>query len=163
MRLTDEVLRKMVQFYRGDPRRIQHFIKVHSFAAYIGRQEGLDAGTQEILEIAALVHDIGIKSAEKKYGSAPGKLQELEGPPEARRLLEGTGMDPQAVDRVCFLVSRHHTCSDVDGPDHRILLEADFLVNCYEDQFSPEAARSVLQSVFRTRTGIGLLTEMLGL
>ena len=163
MKLTDKVFGRMCCFYRGDPRRIQHFVKVHSFAAYIGRAEGLDAQTQETLEVAALVHDIGIKPAEKKYGSAAGKFQELEGPAEARRLLAGTEMRPEAVERVCLLVSRHHTYTDVLGIDHRILLEADFLVNCFEDNVRPDAARAFREQVFRTKTGTQLLTTMFSL
>ena len=61
---------KMMQYYAGDPKRIQHFIKVHSLASYIGKQEHLDAKTQQILETAALVHDIGIQAAEQKYHTA---------------------------------------------------------------------------------------------
>ena len=32
---------KMTEYYRGDPKRIQHFIKVYEFARVIGRAEGL--------------------------------------------------------------------------------------------------------------------------
>ena len=38
----DNVFLKMVEMYEGQPERIQHFTKVHSYAAYIGRQEKLD-------------------------------------------------------------------------------------------------------------------------
>ena len=34
----DNVFLKMVEMYEGQPERIQHFTKVHSYAAYIGRQ-----------------------------------------------------------------------------------------------------------------------------
>ena len=52
---------KMIEYYSGDPKRIQHFTKVHSYARLIGQLEHLSDDTQNILEIAALVHDIGIK------------------------------------------------------------------------------------------------------
>ncbi|HBC26771.1 MAG TPA: phosphohydrolase, partial [Ruminococcaceae bacterium] len=51
----------MIDYYAGDPKRIQHFIKVYHFAKMIGEMERVDARTQEILEVSALVHDIGIK------------------------------------------------------------------------------------------------------
>ena len=79
MEKQDLLYQNMTAFYRGDPARIQHFVKVHSFAAYIGRQEGLSDALQAVLEAAALVHDIGILPAEEKYGSCDGKLQEQEG------------------------------------------------------------------------------------
>ena len=58
----------MISFYRGDPARIQHFMKVRGFAKLIGEEEGLDEKTLYILEAAACVHDIGIRPALEKYG-----------------------------------------------------------------------------------------------
>ena len=77
----------MVAYNACDARRIHHFIKVYGFAKMIGETEGLDADTQEILEIAALTHDIGIRNSERKYGNCSGAHQQEEGPPEARALL----------------------------------------------------------------------------
>ena len=71
----EELCECMIEYYEGDPKRIQHFIKVHSFAAMIGQKENLDETTQFILEAAAYTHDIGIKPAEEKYGRCDGKLQ----------------------------------------------------------------------------------------
>ena len=51
----------MIEYYRGDAKRIQHFIKVYNFASLLGRQEQLDEETLFILETAAIVHDIGIR------------------------------------------------------------------------------------------------------
>lgn len=79
-----EIARRMVAYNAGDARRIHHFIKVYGFAKMIGETEGLDADTQEILEIAALTHDIGIRNSERKYGNCSGAHQQEEGPPEAR-------------------------------------------------------------------------------
>ena len=76
----DLVLKKMIAYDAGDARRIQHFLKVHTYAALIGREEQLPPDVQERLEVAAILHDIGIHAAEKKYGSAAGKYQEIEGP-----------------------------------------------------------------------------------
>ena len=55
------LLKEMIRYYARDPKRIQHFIKVHDFAGMIGKLEGLEDDEQNILEIAAIVHDIGIK------------------------------------------------------------------------------------------------------
>ena len=56
-----QVTKAMIDYYKGDPKRIQHFLKVHAYAKLIGEQEGLDKKTLDILEVAALTHDIGIK------------------------------------------------------------------------------------------------------
>lgn len=83
----DMLYQKMVEYYSGDPKRIQHFVKVHSFAKQIGHSERLDSDAMFVLEAAALVHDIGIKPSEMKYGSCNGKLQEQEGPSVAKEML----------------------------------------------------------------------------
>ena len=33
---------KMIEYDKGSPKRIQHFLKVHAFARMIGIEEGLD-------------------------------------------------------------------------------------------------------------------------
>ena len=158
-----EVVRRMVLFDKGDARRIQHFLKVYMFAALIGKMEGLPPEQQEILEIAAILHDIGIIPAEKKYGTSNGKLQEQEGPAYARALLqEAGGYPPELIDRVCVLIAHHHTYEGVDGPDWQILLEADFLVNSFEKNMPEEAIKKMRSRVFKTGSGIAMLNNQYG-
>ena len=64
----DELFLQMIAFFSGDPKRIQHFMKVHSFARIIGTKEGLDETSLFILEAAAYTHDIGIRPADSRYG-----------------------------------------------------------------------------------------------
>lgn len=56
---------EMIRLYSGDPKRIQHFCKVHSYAKLIAEMEHVDADTLFILEAAALTHDIGIHLCEE--------------------------------------------------------------------------------------------------
>ena len=153
MEKIDLLEQKMMMFNHQDPMRIQHLMKVHRFAQMIGRMEKLDAHTQLITECAALVHDIGIRPAEEKYGRSDGKLQEQEGPAYARAMLEELGMEPEDIERICYLVGHHHTYSSIDGIDYQILVEADFLVNFYEDQFGEKEIKSAFKKVFRTASG----------
>ena len=153
----------MILFDRGDARRIQHFLKVYQFAALIGKLEGLSPEQQEILEIAAILHDIGIIPSEKKYGISNGKLQEQEGPAYARELLNRIGgYGQEFIDWVCFLIAHHHTYEGVDGLDWQILLEADFLVNSFEKNMPEDAIKKFRASVFRTKSGIALLNNQYG-
>ena len=64
----DDLFMDMIAYYDGDPKRIQHFTKVHSYARLIGIGEELDDASLFILEAAAYTHDIGIRVAEEKYG-----------------------------------------------------------------------------------------------
>ena len=161
--LTREVCRRMIQFDQGDAKRIQHFLKVHAFAQLIAQGERLDPRTRRIAECAALVHDIGIHPAEAKYGCSDGKLQEQEGPAPARTLLTAAGLAPADIDRICWLVGHHHTYAPVDGLDHQILIEADFLVNFYEDGIGEAAIRHAYDHIFRTATGRALCRAVYGL
>ncbi len=148
-----QLLGAMISYYRGDARRIHHFIKVHDLARTIGRLEGLDEETLYILEAAAAVHDIGIRICELKYGKCDGKLQEEEGPGLAKDMLTALGFDEKVISRVCWLVGHHHTYRQIGGWDHQILIESDLLVNLYEDGASEEEIRYACESIFVTETG----------
>lgn len=157
---TGRVIASMIDYFAGDARRINHFMKVYGFAKTIGELEQLDKRTQLILEVAAVTHDIGIKNSEMKYNSSAGCYQQTEGPPEAKKLLEDLWFDEELVDRVCWLIARHHTYDDIVDIDCQILVEADFIVNAYEDELSAEAIQNVEKMIFRTKTGKRLLNEM---
>ncbi len=151
---------EMTAYYRGDADRIQHFFKVHTLSRLIGEQEGMDGKALFTLEAAAYVHDIGIKPAEAKYNSCAGPYQEELGPAEAEKMLSGLGFEKDVTDRVCYLVGRHHTYTNIDGLDYQILVEADFLVNIFEGHESKGAAAEALEKIFRTETGIRILKDM---
>ena len=155
-----QVINAMIEYYAGDVRRVNHFLKVYGFAKAIGEAEGLADGTQQILEIAALTHDIGIKNSEKKYNSSAGNYQQIEGPPEAKKLLEELDVDEAVIDRVCWLITHHHIYTDIQGIDYQILVETDFLVNAYEDNMSIEAVNNVRDKVFKTKSGNKLLNKL---
>lgn len=48
----------MIDSYKGNLSDIKHFLKVYTYARTPGLLEGLDEKTREVLEIAAIVHDI---------------------------------------------------------------------------------------------------------
>ena len=83
--IIQQILLQMIQYDAGDAKRIQHFIKVYSFAHTIGLQEKLSVKELFVLDIASILHDIGIHEAEKKYSSCSGKYQEELGPGEAKK------------------------------------------------------------------------------
>lgn len=157
MEVTDFLTLKLFDFDKGDPKRIQHLMKVHRFAQLIARMEQADAHTRLVVECAALVHDIGIHPAEEKYGRCDGKLQEQEGPAYARPILEEAGLCPEDVERICYLVGHHHTYDAMNGLDYQILVEADFLVNLYEDGVGAHGVDAAEEKIFRTAAGRRLL------
>jgi hypothetical protein len=161
--IMEDLIVKMTEFNAGDPKRIQHFLKVYEFAHVIGIREGLDPETLHILEMVAILHDIGIRPSEEKYGRCDGKMQEQEGPAYAKEILaQFPEVTAAETDRICYLIAHHHTYENVDGLDYRILLEADFLVNALEDDLPKEAIRKSRENVFETETGVYLLNTMFG-
>jgi len=151
--ILNDLISKMVEYNLHDPKRIFHSLKVHSLAKLIGDMETLDSESLFVLQTAAIVHDVGIKIAEKKYGNCGGKLQEQEGPAIAEDLLASLNYEPKVIERVCYLVGHHHTYSHIDGMDYQILVEADFLVNFYEENHSAEIIRATYDRVFKTTSG----------
>ena len=158
----DDLFMDMIAYYDGNPKRIQHFTKVHSYARLIGIGEELDDASLFILEAAAYTHDIGIRVAEEKYGRGDGKLQEQEGPIIAQKMLSQLGFENYIVERICFLIGHHHTYDNIDGLDYQILVEADFLVNLYEDDAGNRAIDKAYKRIFKTETGKKIFRLMFG-
>lgn len=164
MNKIQELSRALIKYNYGDPQRIQHTTKVHAYASMIGLEEGLDDESQFILESAALVHDVGIRASEKKYGHQNGKMQEQEGPAVATELLTQLGgYTDKQIERICWLVAHHHTYHVCEDLDYQILIEADFLVNLYEDNESADAIKAVRKNIFRTKSGLKMFDDMFGI
>ena len=161
--MIDELIIKTTEFFGGDARRIQHFMKVYAYAALIGRMEGLDGDTMRVLEAAAVVHDTGIKKAEELFVYNNGRLQEQYGPESADALLKECGYGQEDRKRACYLVAHHHTYTGMDGVDYRILVEADFLVNMYEDGADINTVRTAYDKIFTTESGKMICRTMYGL
>ena len=153
----NRLILEMTHYYAGQPHRIQHFMKVYGYAKLIGEEERIDARTQEILNAASIVHDIGIKKSEEIYGDSIGSHQEELGPSIAEDMLKKLGYDEELIQRVSYLVGHHHTYDPIDGMDYQILVEADFLVNLYEMGNTPNDS---LRRLFQTKTGTRLLETM---
>lgn len=143
----------MIELYKGDAKRIQHFCKVHSYAKLIAEMEKVDKNCLFTIEAAALTHDIGIHICEEKYGNCNGKLQEKEGPAIAEKLLGELGFDRNVSERVQYLIAHHHTYGNINEMDYQILVEADFLVNIMEEGSSKEAAIKAYQNIFKRHAG----------
>ena len=98
-----------IAYDAGDAKRIQHFIKVYAYSRLLGRREGLDEQKQNVLEAAAVLHDIGIHEAEREArlerrtlagdGRSGGR-----GP-----MLQQCGADESGRASAQWLIAHHHT------------------------------------------------------
>lgn len=155
----EDLILEAIFYNQGRPKQVQHLLKVHSFAKIIGIKENVDEKTLLILEIAAILHDIGIKESYRIYGNSAGIHQEELGPEIARGMIKNKYSD-DIVDRVCYLIGHHHTYDQIDGIDYQILVEADFLVNLYENDSSLEECQSVYNKIFKSKSGKEMLKSM---
>ena len=150
-------MHKMIIYFKDDARRINHALKVYGFASIICSHEQISVNEKNIVELAAILHDIGIKEAEIKYNSTAGKYQEIEGPPIAKQILIESGIPNDTLERVCFIIGNHHSYQKIDGVDLQILVEADFIVNIYEDDIQRNTIENIRNKYFKTSTGKELL------
>jgi len=155
-----QIMEKMLRFSEGNLHDIDHLLRVWSYAKTIGELEGLDTRTQTTLEAAAIVHDIACPYCRAAYGNTNGRLQEREGAPMAADFLRDTGLDAEQIGRIAWLVGHHHTFTDVDGLDHQILLEADYIANASENGYPRENLENALARIFRTDSGKALLRDV---
>ncbi len=158
--MIEIIINEMIAYFQNDVRRINHALKVYGFAATLSGMEQVSDEKKTILLYAAILHDIGIKEAERKYNSTSGRYQEIEGPPIAKEILEKSGIPSPISERVCFLIGNHHSYGKIDGLDFQILVEADFLVNIFEDQLDREAIENICRKYFKTEMGSALLHSM---
>ena len=157
-----QLMAAVIKYDHGDVKRIQHLIKVHDLCLTIGLMENMPAEELWTLEAAAMLHDIGIHAGEAKHGGkCTGKHQEEEGPAVAKEILDSVGgFSAQQAERIKYLIAHHHTYNDIQGLDYQILVEADFLVNLYEDGEPLSAVEKVQERIFKTASGLAVLKSM---
>jgi HD superfamily phosphodiesterase len=149
--LADRLIEAVKFEFGTDQKRITHALLVLEHAEAILRQEG---GDPRVVVAAALLHDIGIQVAERQYGSAAGRYQEIAGPPIARRILEKLGFDEATIVRTCEIIAHHHS-KGIDSIEFRILWDADNLINLQRELAEADAdrRRTIAEDIFLTKTG----------
>ena len=158
--MIHKVMIKMIDYNYGCPELVNHALKVYGFAKIIGEEEHLPEKKQTILEMASVLHDIGIRPSEAKYQSCSGKYQEIEGPPIALKLLKDCNVPEDMVQRICFLIAHHHTYQSVDYIDYQIFIEADFFFNMFEEKIIKEQIQIAKEKYFKTQTGKQLVMDL---
>jgi hypothetical protein len=149
---------EMRRVFGNDQKRISHALSVLSFAERILQREQADSNT---VIAAALLHDIGIQEAERKYNSNAGRYQEIEGPPIAKRMLESLGASPQFVSEVCDIIGHHHSPRETETLNFMVLYDSDLIVNL-RDELEPSrlaGMKEKLERMFFTETGLDVARD----
>jgi len=159
--MINKIINRMMEFNKTDARRINHALKVYAFAHNIAVNEGLT--DTFVLDVSAVLHDIGITVCEKKYNSAAGIYQELEGVRIARMLLADLDIDDDKLERILFYIGNHHTYSASNNIEFQIMIEADLIVNAYEAKLDEYKIQEIKDNTFRTKAGKALIETVFGL
>jgi CRISPR/Cas system-associated endonuclease Cas3-HD len=133
--LKNRVAIEMKRYFETDFKRIGHATKVARYAEEIINNE---KGDMAVVLIAAYLHDIGIKEAEKRYQSSAAGYQEELGPPVAREILESLGADARLIDEVCDIIGHHHHPRPDETDNFKALYDADMIVNL-EDAYKTKS------------------------
>jgi HD superfamily phosphodiesterase len=124
-----KITKLLVDYFGNDFRRITHALEVQKYAENIMENTPCDYDT---VIASALLHDVGIKPSEEKFGYNNGKTQEEYGPPVAEALLKSIDFPKEKTIRVCEIIGNHHSPSRYDYVELKILKEADRIVNKLE-------------------------------
>lgn len=135
-------------------------LTLHGYSRMIAQMEKVDEHTLFITELAAYLHDIGVKISKEKYGNSQPQHQEAEGPIIAKDMLSKYDLPAEDVERICFIIGHHHTYKAIDGIDFQILVEADYIVNLMEGYCKRESIPEMKKNVFKTESGLYLLQQM---
>jgi hypothetical protein len=154
-----EVRAAMEEYFGDDARRIDHALRVTAFACRLMEDEPADP---ELVVATALLHDIGIREAERKFGSSAGNLQEIEGPPVAREILARLGYAEPFITEASAIIASHHSPGEVDSDNFRIIWDADWLVNLGDecDLSDAEKCSKIIAKTFLTGTGKRIAKEI---
>ena len=160
-RLRERISQEMKKYFGQDMKRVNHALKVAQYAEEILKIEG---GHPLVVFGAAYLHDIGIKEAEKKYGSASEEDQEKMGPDIARDILNRLNVQRGIVEEICDIIGHHHHPRKTETLNFKILYEADCLVNMEENGLlhSPDRLEEIIEKNFKTATGKKLAKELFG-
>jgi HD superfamily phosphohydrolase YqeK len=160
--LKDRVAVEMKRYFGQDFKRIGHASRVARYAEQLVKEE---KGDMAVVLIAAYLHDIGIKDAERKYGSNEARYQEQEGPPVAREILGRLGAASELIEEVCDIIGHHHHPRNEETTNFKILFDADLIVNIEENHkqsaIDPEKLYGIIAKSFLTESGGKLAQKIL--
>ncbi len=151
----DRIAIAMRRYFGTDARRIKHALDVAEHAETIGKEtEGSD---MMVIQATALLHDIGIKNAERKFKSSSPKYQHLEGPPVAEEILTTLKAPQELIEEVCDIIGHHHAPREEETINFKVVYDSDLIVNMTElYQEKPVAGdqlEKILTSSFLTEAG----------
>ena len=157
--IRKELIEELEDYFGSDTKRINHAKHVLEYAEELLKQEHAD---WHIVIPASILHDIGIKAAEQKYGSSAGNYQEQLGPDIARKILLKTGLKKEDIEEICQIIAHHHSPGKINTENFKVLYDADWLVNLKDEVDLEDKAKlkKTIDKIFLTTTGKSLAKKI---
>lgn len=157
--IKQDLMQELVAYFSTDTKRIEHAKKVMYFAEELLKQETAD---WHIVIPASILHDVGIKIAEEKYGSSAGHYQEKEGPSIARKILLKVEFKDEDIDEICEIIAYHHSPGKINTMNFKVLYDADWLVNLKDELNIKDESKlkEVISRIFLTEAGKTLAQKL---
>ena len=157
--LKNKIIRKMMEVFDYDNIHINHTYRVLDYAQEIADAEHADLN---IVVPSAILHDIGIPACKNKYNSIEGQLQEIEGPPITKNILENLQLDKELIQEVCGIVGCHHSPGEIETVNFKVMWDADWLVNLPDvyDVKDKKKLAEIINKTFMTQTGLKKAKEL---
>lgn len=98
--MIEEIEEAMILYTKGNKIKhdVAHFLKSATIRTSYWKIGTFRKREQDILEVAAIVHDIACPMCREKYGNSAGNLQEKEGPALVKELLKDFSLDNDFVE-----------------------------------------------------------------
>ena len=80
-----------------------------------------------------------------------------------RDFLRDADMPAEQLERIVYLVSRHHSEEPAEDSDLQILLEAVYIASVREKHIPRAEVKTAIKTLFRTKSGIAEAKLILGL
>jgi len=160
--MVDQIRRQMIDYYAGkDTSQIAHTLCVHEYTRTLAVQEQYDPRQIILLEIAALLHDVGCPISKELYGNSLPVNQEREGAKITSEWLGKYGeLSEEEVKWITDTVGAHHQFAKARELGFETLFEADLIVNLFEGYYKKENARTYFDKLVTTSAGRGLFTTL---
>lgn len=159
--LVTKLHKEVIEYFAStDLTQIGHTEAVHNFAQLLAKLEKYDEKRQAMIEMSALLHDIGCPNAKVKYGNTNAPNQEKEGKPKAAEMLANYPMPKEDKELLAEVVGLHHHHNKLKEMGFEILAEADLIVNLLEGYYKPEQAQYLFEHLVTTKSGRDLYRNM---
>lgn len=156
--LVDRLEWRMLDYYaKKDSSQIAHTLCVREYTRLLAEKENYEKRQVYLLEIAALLHDIGCPCSKEKYGNSLPENQEREGAFIAADWLQDElELSDFEKEWIIQVVGSHHQFRKAQELGFQILFEADMIVNIFEGYYDKSKVQLYYDKMITTWSGRSL-------